>query len=64
MIGMKWNVHMMGMMWNAHDGDNLSISVGTLTFTRMIEMRVESDFATERVQSTITGHFFYFGEYG
>jgi hypothetical protein len=39
-------------------------SADTLAFARSIESCVESDFATERAQSTIAGHFFCFGEYG
>jgi hypothetical protein len=37
-------------------------SEGTLTFIKMIETCVESDFANKRVRSAIAGHFFYFGE--
>jgi hypothetical protein len=36
----------------------------TLTFAKMIEMCVESNFTTERVRSAIAGHFFCFGEDG
>jgi hypothetical protein len=39
-------------------------STGTLTFVRMIETCVESDFATKRVRFIIAGHFFCFGEDG
>jgi hypothetical protein len=39
-------------------------STCTLTFIKMIEMCVESDFATEYVRSIILGHFFCFGEDG
>jgi hypothetical protein len=39
-------------------------SAGTLTFIKIIETCVESNFATERVRSTIAGRFFCFGEDG
>jgi hypothetical protein len=35
-------------------------SARTLTFVKMIETCVETDFATERVQSAIVGHYFLF----
>jgi hypothetical protein len=39
-------------------------SAGTLTSVKRIETCVESNFATECVQSAIAGHFFCFGEDG
>jgi hypothetical protein len=37
---------------------------GTLTYVKMIQTCVESNFITEHVRSAIAGHFFYFGEDG
>jgi hypothetical protein len=45
-----------------HKGMFYLSSSGTLTFIKMLETCVENALATERVQSTMAGRFFCFGE--